>query len=72
MHSVQQRKIKEWCQCILIMFQYCNLIFGGWDYCIENNKAASIKKKAIYNELCNHLETERYNEEKEQRTKKER
>lgn len=53
-------------------YQYCNLIFGGWDYCIENNKAASIKKKAIYNELCNHLETERYNEEKEQRTKKER
>lgn len=53
-------------------YQYCNLIFGGWDYCIENNKAASIKKKAIYNELCNHLETERYNEEKEQRTKRER
>nr|WCO13212.1 transmembrane channel-like protein [Astacus leptodactylus] len=53
-------------------YQYCNLIFGGWDYCIENNKAASIKKKAIYNELCNHLETERYNDEKEQRTKRER
>ncbi|KAG0719287.1 Transmembrane channel-like protein 7 [Chionoecetes opilio] len=53
-------------------YQYCNLIFGGWDYCIENNKAASIKKKAIYNELWNHLETERYNEEKEQRTKRER
>ncbi|XP_064105571.1 transmembrane channel-like protein 7 isoform X3 [Macrobrachium nipponense] len=53
-------------------YQYCNLIFGGWDYCIENNKAASVKKKAIYNELCNHLETERYNEEKEQRTKRER
>lgn len=53
-------------------YQYCNLIFGGWDYCIENNKAASIKKKAIYNELCDHLETERYNDEKEQRTKRER
>ncbi|XP_069973273.1 transmembrane channel-like protein 7 isoform X2 [Penaeus vannamei] len=53
-------------------YQYCNLIFGGWDYCIENNKAAAIKKKAIYNELCNHLETERYNDEKEQRTKRER
>ncbi|KAK7073560.1 TMC domain, partial [Halocaridina rubra] len=53
-------------------YQYCNLIFGGWDYCIENNKASSIKKKAIYNELWNHLETERYNDEKEQRTKRER
>ncbi|KAK3869181.1 hypothetical protein Pcinc_025501 [Petrolisthes cinctipes] len=53
-------------------YQYCNLIFGGWDYCIENNKAAAIKKKAIFNELCKHLETERYNEEKDQRTRKER
>ena len=47
-------------------------MFGGWDYCIENGKAAAIKKKAIYNELCNHLETDRYNEEREQRTKRER
>ncbi|XP_042227010.1 transmembrane channel-like protein 7 isoform X2 [Homarus americanus] len=53
-------------------YQYCNLIFGGWDYCIENNKAATVKKKAIYNELCNHIETEKYIEEKDQRTKRER
>ncbi|XP_076063938.1 transmembrane channel-like protein 7 isoform X2 [Oratosquilla oratoria] len=53
-------------------YQYCNLIFGGWDYCIENNRAATFKKKAIYNELYNHIEAVRHKEEKEQRTKKER
>ncbi|RXG57760.1 Transmembrane channel-like protein 7 [Armadillidium vulgare] len=53
-------------------YQFSNMVFGGWDYCIENNKAANIKKKAIYNELKNFIETEKYKEEKEMRTKRER
>lgn len=54
------------------MLQFCNLIFGGWDFCIENSKAAAVKHRAIYNEFCTHIEAEKYREEEEQRTRKER
>ncbi|KAF2354972.1 TMC protein [Trinorchestia longiramus] len=53
-------------------YQFCNIIFGGWDFCIENTKAAYVKHKAIYNEFCTHLEAERFREEKELRTRKQR
>ena len=26
-------------------YQYCNLVFGGWDFCIHNEKSAQIKYK---------------------------
>lgn len=32
-------------------YKYCNLAFGGWDYCINNEKAAETKHKALYNEI---------------------
>uniref|UniRef100_A0A1B0CGV5 Putative transmembrane channel-like protein 7 n=1 Tax=Lutzomyia longipalpis TaxID=7200 RepID=A0A1B0CGV5_LUTLO len=47
-------------------YQYCNLIFGGWDFCIHNEKSAEIKHKAVFNEikgllLAKKMEFERFN-----------
>lgn len=53
-------------------YQYCNLIFGGWDYCINNEKAAGIKHKALFNEMKVLLESERLEEERQNRTKEEK
>jgi len=32
-------------------YKYCNLIFAGWDCCIQNDKSAQIKHKALFNEM---------------------
>lgn len=53
-------------------YQYCNLVFGGWDFCIHNAKSASIKHKAIYNEMKGLLERERLEEERQNRTRHEK
>ena len=53
-------------------YQYCNLIFGGWDYCINNEKAAEIKHKALFNEMKVLLASERLEEERQNRTREER
>lgn len=53
-------------------YQYCNLVFGGWDFCIHNEKSASIKHKAIYNEIKGLLESERLEEERQNRTRQEK
>lgn len=50
-------------------YMYCNLVFGGWDFCIHNDKSAKIKHKALYNEVKGCLEEERYKEEKQLRSK---
>lgn len=52
-------------------YQYCNFIFGGWDFCIHNDKTAAIKHKAIYNEIKACLEAERLEEMKMNRTRSE-
>ncbi|KOX73727.1 Transmembrane channel-like protein 7 [Melipona quadrifasciata] len=52
-------------------YQYCNLVFGGWDYCIHNEKSAAIKHKALYNEMKAFLEAERLEEERQNRTREE-
>ncbi|EDV27745.1 uncharacterized protein TRIADDRAFT_53750 [Trichoplax adhaerens] len=31
--------------------QYCNKIFGGWDYCVCEEKAAELKKKSIAHDI---------------------
>lgn len=49
-------------------YQYCNLVFGGWDFCIQNEKSANMKHKALYNEIKSHLIEERRKEEKMQRS----
>lgn len=51
-------------------YQYCNLVFGGWDCCIHNEKSAHIKHKALMNEIkgllqTKRLELERFNRPKE-------
>jgi hypothetical protein len=53
-------------------YQYCNLIFGGWDFCIHNDKSAAIKHRAIFNEIKACLEIERLKEMKLNRTKNEK
>lgn len=53
-------------------YQYCNLVFGGWDFCIHNEKSAAIKHKAIYNEIKGLLESDRLEEEKQNRTRQEK
>nr|XP_032524575.1 transmembrane channel-like protein 7 [Danaus plexippus plexippus] len=50
-------------------YMYCNLVFGGWDFCIHNDKSAKIKHKALFNEIKGCLEEERYKEEKQMRTR---
>lgn len=52
-------------------YRYCNLVFGGWDYCINNERSASIKHKALYNEMKALLESERLEEERRNRTPEE-
>ncbi|XP_043282453.1 transmembrane channel-like protein 7 [Venturia canescens] len=53
-------------------YQYCNLVFGGWDFCIQNEKSASIKHKALHNEIKAFLEAERLEEERQNRTREEK
>ncbi|XP_015605897.1 transmembrane channel-like protein 7 [Cephus cinctus] len=53
-------------------YQYCNIIFGGWDYCIQNEKSANIKHKALYNEIKAFLEAEKMEEERQNRTREEK
>jgi len=52
-------------------YQYCNLVFGGWDYCIHNEKSARMKQKALYNEMKVCLEAERSEEERQNRSRDE-
>lgn len=52
-------------------YKYCNLVFGGWDFCIDNEKAAHMKHKAVYSEMKTALETEKIDEERKSRTRKE-
>lgn len=33
------------------MTQFCNKVFGGWDFCISNQKAAKEKHKNLTQEL---------------------
>lgn len=50
-------------------YQYCNLIFGGWDFCIHNEKSAFIKHKALYNEIVGLLQAKRMEYERHNRSR---
>ena len=50
-------------------YQYCNLIFGGWDFCIHNEKSANIKHKAIYNEVKGLLQSRKMEYERNNRSR---
>ena len=54
---------------ILNINKYCNLIFGGWDFCIHNEKSAQIKHKALYNEIQSLMHIKRYEFERNNRTR---
>ncbi|XP_066148393.1 transmembrane channel-like protein 7 [Euwallacea fornicatus] len=53
-------------------YQYSNLVFAGWDFCIHNEKSALMKHKAIFNELKTLLEIGKLAEEKQSRSKQDR
>ncbi|XP_068084630.1 transmembrane channel-like protein 7 isoform X2 [Anabrus simplex] len=53
-------------------YQFCNLVFGGWDYCIHNEKSALVKHKALYNEIKGCLEAERLKDERQSRSREEK
>lgn len=50
-------------------YQYCNLIFGGWDFCIHNEKSAHIKHKALLNEIKGLMQSKRIEVERHNRPK---
>lgn len=50
-------------------YQYCNLIFGGWDFCIHNEKSAYIKHKALLNEVKGLLQSKRIEYERHNRSR---
>lgn len=50
-------------------YQYCNLVFGGWDFCIHNEKSALIKHKALFNEIKGLLHSKRMEFERSNRSR---
>ncbi|XP_037073629.1 transmembrane channel-like protein 7 [Pollicipes pollicipes] len=49
-------------------YQYCNVIFSAWDFCIDNVSAREYKQMAVYNELKGYLETDQYEAERRNRS----
>lgn len=50
-------------------YQYCNLIFGGWDFCIDNEKSATIKHKALFNEIVGLLQSKKIEAQRRERSR---
>uniref|UniRef100_A0A8C5HF98 Transmembrane channel-like protein n=1 Tax=Gouania willdenowi TaxID=441366 RepID=A0A8C5HF98_GOUWI len=51
---------------------FCNKIFAGWDFCITNENAASLKRSSLLYELRTDLEEERIKQKIADRTRKEK
>nr|XP_014090349.2 transmembrane channel-like protein 7 isoform X1 [Bactrocera oleae] len=49
-------------------YQYCNLAFGGWDFCIHNEKSSVIKHKAVFNEFKSSIHSKRIETERNNRS----
>ena len=49
-------------------YQYCNVVFSAWDFCIDNISSAEWKQKAVFNELKGYLETDQYEAERRNRS----
>ncbi|XP_067626932.1 transmembrane channel-like protein 7 isoform X2 [Eurosta solidaginis] len=49
-------------------YQYCNLAFGGWDFCIHNEKSSIIKHKAVFYEFKNSIHSKRIEVERNNRS----
>lgn len=52
-----------------LFYQYCNLVFGGWDFCIHNEKSADVKHKALFHEIRSLLHTKRFENERINRSR---
>lgn len=53
-------------------YKYCNLTFGGWDFCIDNEKSSAVKHWALFTEIKELLEVGKLEEEKQNRTNEEK
>lgn len=54
------------------MTQFCNKVFGGWDFCISNQKAAKEKHKNLTQELRGDLDNQKLLWKIENRTTREK
>ncbi|XP_076312107.1 transmembrane channel-like protein 7 isoform X2 [Tachypleus tridentatus] len=52
------------------LHKYCNMVFAGWDFCIEDKKTARLKHNSITRELKGHLAEDQRNAELSQWTRK--
>ncbi|XP_065659674.1 transmembrane channel-like protein 7 isoform X3 [Hydra vulgaris] len=50
-------------------YSYCNKVFAGWDYCITNEKAVTLKNHCIYNDFEAELAEEKRLELMKNRTR---
>lgn len=50
-------------------YVYCNIAFSGWDFCIQDERSAKVKHKALYNEILGRLNVEKRRNEQRNRTK---
>ncbi|KAL3876101.1 hypothetical protein ACJMK2_033979 [Sinanodonta woodiana] len=55
-----------------VTHQFCNKVFGGWDFCVSSESTASIKHKSLKLELETDLEFQRLYWRKQNRTAKEK
>ncbi|XP_039259218.2 transmembrane channel-like protein 7 [Styela clava] len=53
-------------------YAYCNKVFGGWDFCITDSRAAGLKHHSIKYELETDLEEERIRQKQAARTTKQK
>lgn len=58
-HGFRERLVENEGQ----FYQYCNMIFAGWDFCIHNKKSAEIKHKALLNAITGALGTAKQEED---------
>ncbi|XP_013776355.1 transmembrane channel-like protein 7 isoform X2 [Limulus polyphemus] len=52
------------------LHKYCDMVFAGWDFCIEDKKTAMLKHSSITRELKGHLAEDQRNAELSQWTRK--
>nr|CAB3267012.1 transmembrane channel-like protein 7 [Phallusia mammillata] len=53
-------------------YTYCNKVFAGWDFCITDDRAATLKHSSLKYELQTDLEEERIRERQRNRTTKQK
>ncbi|CAB0013491.1 unnamed protein product [Nesidiocoris tenuis] len=52
-------------------YKFCSLVFSGWDFCLHSDKGTSAKHKALFLEMKEHIEQERREDDKKNRSRDE-